>query len=93
LEYNEATRKAFGDVFWKYVFTAIPIGLTIGGAALVGSVPGLVVATAAGLVQLTRFWKFDRKPMIDNGDLDAAAIVKHARKEIKLNGGRARPAK
>ena len=33
---------------------------------------------ASGLIQLTRFWKFDRKPVVDDGDLDAAAMIHDA---------------
>jgi hypothetical protein len=28
-----------------------------------------------GLVQLARFWRFDRKPVTADGDLDAAVMV------------------
>jgi hypothetical protein len=82
--YNEATRKAFDEVVEKYAFTVIPIGLTVAGAVLAGPGPGLLIAGALGLVELTRFWKFDRKPVIADGDLDAAAMVHDARKLLSL---------
>lgn len=84
VEYNEATRKALGNVFARYAFTAIPIGLSLTGALITGSEAGIVLAGAGGLVQLARFWKFDRKPVIDAGDLDAAAMIHDAREELPL---------
>ncbi len=85
LAYNKATEKAFRDVIVKYAFTVIPIGLALGGAMLAGAGSGFVIAAASGLVQLTRFWKFDRKPVIADGDLDAAAMVHDARKVLSLD--------
>jgi hypothetical protein len=85
LDYNEATRKAFGDVVAKYAFTVIPIGLTMAGAVLAGPGPAAVIAAASGIVELTRFWKFDRKPVIADGDLDAAAMVHDARQVLSLD--------
>lgn len=84
LEYNKATKSAFGEVLEKYVFTVIPIGLGLAGAVMAGPGPGLLLAGTSGLVELARFWKFDRKPVIDNGDLDAAAMVHDARKVVSL---------
>jgi hypothetical protein len=83
-DYNQATQKALRDVVGKYVFTVIPVGLAMGGAVLAGPGPGLVIAAASGLVELARFWKFDRKPVIENGDLDAAAMVHDAKKALPL---------
>ncbi len=85
LDYNEATRKAFGEVVTKYAFVVIPIGLSMAGAVLAGPGPGVVIAAASGLVELTRFWKFDHKPVIADGDLDAAAMVHDARKVLSLD--------
>jgi hypothetical protein len=87
LAYNNAIRKAFRDVVARYAFTVIPIGLGMSGAAIAKSEPGLFIAGASGLVQLTRFWKFDRKPAIANGDLDAAAMVHDARNVWSLTIG------
>jgi hypothetical protein len=85
LAYNEATRKAFRNVVVRYAFTVIPIGLAMAGALMGGSKTGLEIASASGLVQLARFWTFDRKPAIADGDLDAAAMVHDARKTLSLN--------
>jgi len=52
---------------------------------MAGPGPGLLLAGTSGLVELARFWKFDRKPVIDNGDLDAAAMVHDARKVVSLH--------
>ena len=43
------------------------------------------MASSAGLVQLARFWKFDHKPMIASGDLDAAATVHDATKILSTD--------
>lgn len=75
LAYGDATQKTFNDTVVKYVFTVIPIGLTMAGAVIAGAGPGLVIAGSAGLVELARFWNVDRKPVIADGDLDAAAMV------------------
>jgi hypothetical protein len=83
-EYNEATRKAFRNVIAKYVFTVIPIGLTITGSLLAGAGAPLFLAGAAGLIGMARFYEFDRKPVIEAGDLDSAAMIHHARKELLL---------
>lgn len=83
-DYNQATRAALGAVVGRYVFTVIPIGLTMAGAMLAGPGAGLVIAAASGLIELARFWKFDRNPVIENGDLDAAAMMHDARKGLPL---------
>ena len=57
-------------------------GLAMAGAVLAGPGPRLVIAAASGPVELTRFWKFDRKPVIADGDLDAAAMVHDAREVL-----------
>jgi hypothetical protein len=81
-DYNEATEKAFVDVAMRFAFTVIPVALA--GAFAGGAEHGLLVAGATGLVQLARFWKFDRKPVIANGDLDAAAMVHDAEKVLRV---------
>ena len=84
-DYDKAIQKAFHNAIAKYAFTVIPIGLSMTGAILAGKETGLVIAAASGLVQLTRFWKFDRKPAIADGDLDAAAMIHDARKVLSLD--------
>jgi hypothetical protein len=83
-DYNRATREALGQVVGKYVFTVIPVGLTMAGALLAGPGAGLVIAAASGLIELARFWKFDRKLVIENGDLDPAAMMHDARRALPL---------
>ena len=82
---RKASRQAFGDVVANYAFTVIPIGLAMTGAMLAGGGPGLIIAAASGLVGLTRFWKFDRKLVIANGDMDAAAMLHDAREVLSLD--------
>jgi hypothetical protein len=83
-EFNEATTKAFNTVVVRYAFTVIPIALTITGAVLAGAPVALGLAGAGGLVQMARFWKFDRKPVIEAGDLDSAAMIHDARDQLPL---------
>jgi hypothetical protein len=83
-ELDKATRKAFGNVADRFLFTIIPIGLGMTGALLADKPEGIALATVGGLVQLARFWKFDRKPVIDAGDLDAAAMIHDAQKALPL---------
>jgi hypothetical protein len=82
-EYNQATEEAFKDVVGKYVFTVVPIGVAMTGALIGGTTAGLVLAAASGLVQLTRFVIFDRKPKVANGDLDAAAMIHDAQEVLR----------
>jgi hypothetical protein len=84
-EYNKATEAAFSDTCVKYVFTVIPIGFAIAGALLNASKPKIILAGATGLVELTRFWKFDRKPTIEAGDLDSAAMIHDVQKALSLD--------
>jgi hypothetical protein len=84
-ELNEATRKAFSKVAERFLFTMIPIGLGMTGALVAGTKEGIVLAAAGGLVQLARFWRFDRKPVIEAGDLDAAAMIHDAQKALPLD--------
>ena len=84
VEYNNATEAAFGDVVDKFLFMAIPVGLAMSGAILAGTTAPLVLGVAGGLVQMTRFCRFDRKPRIEAGDLDAAAMIHDARKKLPL---------
>jgi hypothetical protein len=83
-QYNEATRKAFKNVLLKYAFTVIPIALGMTGAVIAGATTGLVLAGSDGLVSMAKFWTFDRKPLIEAGDLDGAAMIHDARKKLPL---------
>ena len=82
-KYNAAIEAALKVSTTKYVYTVIPIALGLTGALIAGALPGIALAGAAGLVQIARFWKFDRKPVIDNGDLDGAAMIYDAKKLLR----------
>jgi hypothetical protein len=71
-QFEAIAKKARIDTYWKFAFMAIPaaIGLATAGAGM-----PLVVAGASGLVSIAAFARFDRKPRIDAGDCDAAAMV------------------
>ena len=83
-QYNKATETAFGDVTDRFLFMAIPVGLAMSSALQAGTMAALVLGVAGGFVQTTRFCRFDRKPRIEAGDLDAAAMIHDARKELPL---------
>jgi hypothetical protein len=81
-EYDEATRKADKDVYTKFAFTLIPIGL----AALHGPfAPAAGVLAIAGLV---KFWIFDRQPVVHAEECKAAAMFHAAQSENRLVPGR-----
>ena len=80
--YNEATRKAFHNVAARFAFTVIPLALA--GAFAGGTDHALLVAGATGLVQLARFWRFDRNPVIADGHLDGAAMVHDAGQVLRV---------
>jgi hypothetical protein len=78
-EYNAATKKAVRDVYKKFAFTLIPIGIT----AVAGP-----LAPAAGLgaiANLVRFWIFDRKPIVPAVHCQAAAMIHTAREKLGWN--------
>jgi hypothetical protein len=81
-QYNDAVKRAEREVYWKFAFTVIPIGLSIAGATLVTP---LVVA--GGLVSLVKFVKFDRRPVIRAGECAAAAMFYDIRKSFKIEAG------
>lgn len=83
-DYNESIQDVFKNVVARYAFTVIPIALTMAGASVASTTAGLLLAGAGGLVQLARFCKFDRKPVIESGDRDAAAMIHDARKRLAL---------
>lgn len=71
-QFETIARKARIDTYWKFAFMAIPvaIGLLTADAGLPMNVAG-----ATGLVSVASFACFDRKPRIDAGDCDAAAMI------------------
>lgn len=67
-EYDATVKKATRDVYTKFAFTLIPIALSalkgpIGALSGLGSIAGLV-----------KFWIFDRKPAINSGCGEVAAM-------------------
>lgn len=44
----------------------------------------IYLAATGGLVQRTRFWKFDRKPAIESGNFDAAAMIHDASNKLSI---------
>ena len=83
-EYNKATKEALKDVAVRFAYMLIPIGLGMAGALIAGPAIGIVLSGTSGLVELARFWKFDRKPFIDACDLDGAAMIHDARDKLPL---------
>ena len=84
-DYNGAIENAFPKTTVpRYVFTVIPIGLGMGmvGTLIAGPIGGVVLGGTS--VQLARR-RFKHKPVIDGGDLDAAAMIHDARKELFLD--------
>jgi len=81
-KYNQAIDKAFKEVHYKYVYTVIPIGIALAGALMTGALPAIVFAGAAGLVQIAKFATFDRKPRVEAGDFDGAAMIHEAQQVI-----------
>jgi len=75
-EYGKATKKAVRNVYIKFGFTLVPIALS----ALAGPLaPGVA---AGGIANLVRFWIFDRKPVVQAGKSEAAAMFHTAQQEL-----------
>lgn len=74
VEYEKAVKAAEGAVYTKFGFTLVPVAL----AALAGPIAPLV---GAGLIaNLIRFWIYDRKPVVQAGVNQPAAMF-HANYE------------
>lgn len=71
-KFDAVVRKTNIETCLKFAFMAIPaaVGIATAGVGL-----PLVVAGASGLVSVASFACFDRKPKIDAGDCDAAAMI------------------
>jgi hypothetical protein len=82
--YNSATKKGFRTVKERFVFTILPVSLSLTGSILSHSSVPIILGAASAAVQLVRFCRFDRKPSISSGDFDAAAIIHDARKKLPL---------
>jgi hypothetical protein len=75
-DYNQATEKAVNKVYVKFAFTLVPIAIT----ALAG--PLAPVAGVGAIANLIRFWIFDRKPVVDAGKSEAAAMFHTVNEEL-----------
>jgi hypothetical protein len=82
--YNKATQDAFGTVVEKYLFTLLPVTLAMVGAVMANSMGPIVLGGIGAAIQFTRFFRFDTKPSIAKGDLDAAAMIYDARQTLPL---------
>jgi len=83
-EYNAAVARSFHRVIERFAFTVLPIGLGLAGALLGGALPGILLSSAGGLAGMTRFWRFDRRPVIDAGECSAAAMIHDARDVLPI---------
>jgi hypothetical protein len=83
-EYNTVTKKGFETVKERFLFTILPVGLSLTGAILSHSTVPIILSAAGAAVEFARFCRFDRKPSISSGDFDAAAMIHDARKELPL---------
>jgi hypothetical protein len=81
-QFDEVVKKARTDVYWKFAFMAVPLAISIATAGL--GAP-LVIAGAGGLISVAAFAKFDRKPKIDDGECEAAAVIHDAREAFNWN--------
>jgi len=68
IDYEAAVKRAVGEVYGKFAFTLIPIALTALGGPI-GTLSGV-----SSIMNLVRFWIFDRKPIIKAGEGDVAAM-------------------
>lgn len=78
-KYNGVVKQATKDVYWKYAFMVIPVAVGIATAPL--GAP-LVIAGATGLLSVAAFAKFERRPKIDAGECEAAAIIHDIQKNF-----------
>jgi hypothetical protein len=75
-EYNLATKRAVRKVYTKFAFTLIPIAIT----AVAG--PLTLVAGAGAIANLVKFWIYDRKPVVEAGESQAAAMLHTIHEEL-----------
>jgi hypothetical protein len=78
--FGEVAKKAKAEVHWKFAFMAVPVASSVATAGL--GAP-LVVAGATGLISVAAFAKFDRRPKIDAGDCESAAIIHDVQEELR----------
>lgn len=78
-QYHKVVEQATKEVYWKFAFMAVPMGISIATAGL--GAP-LVIAGATGLISIAAFAKLDRKPKIEASDCEAAAMIHDIHKEF-----------
>jgi hypothetical protein len=66
--YNEMVKASFGDVRWKFAFTIFGIGIGFAAGGPIGA------SAAAATLSLIQFAKFDRRPPIQAGSTQPAAM-------------------
>lgn len=77
-KYNEVIKKANKEVYWKFGFLVLNVGLGIAGASL-----GEPISTTTALVNVLNFAKMDRKPKIEAGKYEHAAMLHDVYKNFK----------
>ena len=75
-EYNLATKRAVRKVYTKFAFTLIPIAIT----AVAG--PLALAAGDGAIANLVKFWIYDRKPVVEAGESQAAAMLHTIHEEL-----------
>ena len=75
-DYNAATRKAVKDVYKKFAFSLIPIALTAVGGPM-GALAGI-----GAIGNLVRFWINDRKPAVQAGPAEVAAMFHDVQQQL-----------
>lgn len=76
-EYNSCVKKAMREVYYKFVFTVAGIALSLVGAAALNP----LVATGA-LLSIVQFATLDRKPVIQAGKSEPAAMFHDVKKVL-----------
>ena len=77
-KYNEVVRKATTDVYWKFGFLVINVGLGLAGASF-----GEPISTTTALVNVLSFAKMDRRPKIEANECEHAAFIHDVNKNLK----------
>ena len=85
-DYNESIRSTLVNVCNRFIYTLIPVALPMTHSATLATADatGIVMSGIGGLVSLHSFYTFNRTPNVEAGDLDAAAMIHDARREISF---------
>lgn len=75
--YNTAVKDAFGTTRWRLAFMACGIGLGFAGG-------GIALATASAAISLIEFSMLDRKPAIEAGTAEPAAMFHDIESRVGL---------